>query len=528
VGLLALTLAAAAAGQPGQPAQPGEYRIGPNDVLKITVFGHDDLTRSATVGADGTLPFPLLGSVPAAGLTAAEVEARLKELLGRDYLVDPKVSVSVQEYRSQRVFVLGEVEKPGAYPLTGRVMLVDILSQAGGPGKAAGRQLLVIRGGGATGPRAPGEAGSTTVRITLKRLLEGDRSENVALQNGDTVFIPKTTSVFVLGEVAKPGAYTLEKDTTPLEAVTLAGGLTESAAISGVKLLRKRDDGTQETVELDLAGSDPRAREILLAEGDTLLVPRGTTYFVSGEVKKPGAYPVGRTTTAFSAITTAGGFTDRAAPAQVKLIRRTGAQEETVVLDLTGVDPGARDLPLRDGDTLLVPTGNAYYVLGEVGKPGAYQVGTGTTAIGAVTLAGGFTEKAAQSQVKLTRRLPSGEEQVTVLDLAGADPRAREFLLKDGDILLVPAGNTFYVLGEVKKPGAYQLSPSTTAIQAIAMAGGFTEKAAPGRTKIIRTHRDGRQETLQIDLNDILKRGARDRDPALTANDVIVVPESFF
>jgi polysaccharide export outer membrane protein len=114
------------------------------------------------------------------------------------------------------------------------------------------------------------------------------------------------------------------------------------------------------------------------------------------------------------------------------------------------------------------------------------------------------------------------------LDLSGGDARARELLLKDGDILLVPTGNTFYVLGEVRKPGAYQLDQATTAIQAVAMAGGFTDKAAPNRTKVIRTHIDGRQETIIVDLNDVIKRGRKERDVPLLANDVIVVPESFF
>ncbi len=505
-----------------------EYRIGVNDVVRITVFGHDDLSRSATVGADGAIALPLLGSVPAAGSTTGELESRLRDLLGRDFLVDPQVAVSVVEYRSQKVYVLGEVEKPGTYPLTGQVRLVDVLSQAGGPARTAGRQVLLVRGSKVEGPSAPGASGSTTIRVSLKRLLEGDRRENLQVESGDTIFVPKVTSIFVLGEVAKPGAYSLEKDTTPLEAVTLAGGLTEAAAPGAVRLLRKREDGSQESLELDLTGADRRGRELLLVEGDTLLVPRGSTYFVSGEVKKPGAYQLGRSTTAFSAVTTAGGFTDRAAPAQVKLIRRSGAGEETVQLDLSGPDTRARDLPLRDGDTVLVPSGNAFYVLGEVAKPGAYQLSVGTTAVGAIGQAGGFTDKASQTTVKLTRRLPNGEEQVTVLDLSGAEPRSREFLLRDGDILLVPPGNTFYVLGEVKRPGAYQLSQTTTAIQAIAMAGGFTEKAAPNRTKIIRTHRDGRQETLQVDLNDVMKRGARERDIVLTANDVIVIPESYF
>ena len=122
-------------------AEETDYRIGPKDVLKVIVFGHDDLTRTASVGADGRLSFPLIGDVPAAGLTPSELASRIQALLAKDYLVDPQVTIAVHEYRSQRVFVLGEAEKPGTYALTGQVSLVDVLSQAGGPAKGAGRQV---------------------------------------------------------------------------------------------------------------------------------------------------------------------------------------------------------------------------------------------------------------------------------------------------------------------------------------------------------------------------------------------------
>ena len=519
---LVVPAASQTAPRPGQ-----DYRVGPKDVLKVTIWGHDDLSRLVVVSADGSFQFPLVGDVQVAGLTPASVETRLRDLLGRDYLVNPQVSVSVQEYRSQRVFVLGEVEKPGTYALTGETTLLDVISQAGGPGKTAGRHVVVVRAPAAEGPVAPGALGSTTLRADLKRLLDGAAGENIPVHSGDTVFIPKVTQFFVLGEVLRQGAYAMEKETTALEAVTLAGGFTDRAAPGGSKILRRRPDGAQESIDLDLG--NPKAREVQLAEGDTLLVPRGNTFFVSGEVRKPGAYQLEKSTTAFGGVTLAGGFTEKAGQSQAKLIRRLpSGQEQTMVLDLSGADPTARDFPLRDGDTLLIPSGNTFYVLGEVRKPGAYQLEPATTAVGALTLAGGFSEKAAQSQVKLTRRLPSGVEETTVLDLSGADPRAREFILKDGDILLVPPGNTFYVMGEVKKPGAYQLDPSTTAIQAIAVAGGFTDKAAPNRTKVIRTHPDGRQETIVVDLNDVIKRGRKEKDLPLIANDVLVVPETYF
>jgi polysaccharide export outer membrane protein len=504
-----------------------EYRVGPKDVLKITIWGHEDLSRQVVVSADGSFQFPLIGDVSVAGLTPGAIESRLRDLLGKDYLVNPQVSVSVQEFRSQRIFVLGEVEKPGTYAMTGQTTLLDVLSQAGGPGKNAGRQVVVVRFPSSEGPVAPDAAGSVTLRTNLKRLLDGDAGENIPLRNGDTVFVPKLTSFFVLGEVVRQGAYAIEKETSALEAVTLAGGFTDRAAPSGARILRKRADGVQDAIDVDL--TDAKAREVNLIEGDTLLVPRGNTFFVSGEVRKPGAYQLEKSTTAFGAVTLAGGFTEKAGQSQAKLIRRSpSGQEQTAVLDLSGADPAARDFPLRDGDTLLIPSGNTFYVLGEVKKPGAYQLDTATTAVSAMTLAGGFTEKASQTQVKLTRRLANGSEQTTMLDLSGADPRAREFFLKDGDILQIPAGNTFYVLGEVKKPGAYQLDQVTTAIQGVAMAGGFTEKAAPNRTKVIRTHADGRQETIVINLNEVVKHGRKEKDLALIANDVLVIPESFF
>jgi polysaccharide biosynthesis/export protein len=341
-------------------AQGREYRIGAGDVLKITVWGHEDLTRTAVVAADGRMPFPLIGDVPVATLNPTQLEVRLRELLGV-YVVDPQVTVVVQEYRSQKVFVLGEAEKPGTYALTGRTTLLDVLSQAGGPSKTAGRQVIIVRFPQSEGPVPPGAAGSKTLRANLKTLLDGDASENLPLENGDTIYIPKMTSFFVLGEVKRPGAFSLEKDTSALEAITLAGGFTDRAAPSAARVLRRLPDGSQETKPLDLSSAE-----------------------------------------------------------------------------------------------------------------------------------------------------------------------ARNFQLTEADTLLVPAGNSFYVLGEVRKPGSYQLEQAATAIEGIALAGGFTERAAPNRTKIIRTHKDGRQETLIVDLNEVLKRGRKDKDISLTANDVIVVPESFF
>ena len=227
-----------ASGQTPRHAPVQEYRVGAKDVLKITVWGHEDLSRPVVVSADGTFQFPLIGDVRVAGLTPGAIEALLRDLLGKDYLVNPQVSVSVQEYRSQRVFVLGEVEKPGTYAMTGQTTLLDVLSQAGGPGKNAGRQVVVVRFPRSEGPVTPGAAGQRDAARQPQAPSGRERGENIVLQNGDTVFVPKLTSFFVLGEVLRQGAYAMDKETTALEAVTLAGGFTDRAAPSGAKILR--------------------------------------------------------------------------------------------------------------------------------------------------------------------------------------------------------------------------------------------------------------------------------------------------
>jgi polysaccharide export outer membrane protein len=166
-------------------------------------------------------------------------------------------------------------------------------------------------------------------------------------------------------------------------------------------------------------------------------------------------------------------------------------------------------------------------VLGEVNKAGTFPLDKETTVLEAVTLAGGFSGTAAPAGVKVLRRGPDGRQETIALDLSGGVPRDKGFRIEDGDTVMVPRGNTFFVFGEVKKPGAYQLDKETNVLEGITIAGGFTDKAAPGRTRVIRTTDRG-QQTISVDMNDIIRRGQRDKAIRLLENDVIVVPESFF
>ena len=333
-----------------------EYRVGSGDVVRVVVWGQDNLSGDYPVDAQGFLPFPLLGRVPARGLTTLELTGRLTELLKKDYLVDPQVMVNVREYLSQKVQVLGETEKPGLFYLTGPTTVTEIVARAGGLTKTAGRYLLLVRPSRDGQPGMP--AGSVTRRLDIERLRAGDPSENELLEDGDKVVVPRAQLVFfVQGEVVRSGAFPLDRETTVLDAVTIAGGLTDKAAASNVRLIRRKPDGTQETFPVSLAGSAPDG-SFKLEDGDTVVVPRGNAYFVFGEIKKPGAYQLDRPMSILEAIVIAGGFTDKAAPGRTRITRSGPGGQQTITVDMNDIiKRGQREkaILLQENDVVVVP-----------------------------------------------------------------------------------------------------------------------------------------------------------------------------
>ncbi|MCY4601857.1 MAG: polysaccharide export protein, partial [Acidobacteria bacterium] len=196
---------------PGAGSQDAaDYTIGVRDVLEINVFNQEDLSGEYTVGPDGAFPFPLIGRVEAAGSTVEQLEETLRQRLLDGYFRNPRLSVAVAEFRSQEVFVMGEVTRPGAYPLTAETSLVEILALAGPLTSQASGAAVVLR---ADGPRAgddglggPAADAADTIRVNLRDLEAGDVSRNLTLHDGDTVFIPRAEVVYVFREVREPGS----------------------------------------------------------------------------------------------------------------------------------------------------------------------------------------------------------------------------------------------------------------------------------------------------------------------------------
>lgn len=258
----------------GAPPNPLEYVIGARDALEINVYQEKDLSGTFGVSADGKIFFPLLGDVRIVGLTPPQTQEKLEGLLRDGYLKRPQVSVSVKEYRSKGVSVLGGVANPGTYQLWGgRTTLLELIAMAGGVNLEAGsKSLILVR---------PDDSGETkSITIDLDRLLkEGDASQNMLVQPNDAIYVTKADAIIVYGEVKSPGTYPLEsKGMTVLEALSKAGGLTQYAAPNRTRIMRV-EGGVEKSIRVRLGNviAGERMKDVILQSGDVIVVPE--SYF---------------------------------------------------------------------------------------------------------------------------------------------------------------------------------------------------------------------------------------------------------
>jgi polysaccharide export outer membrane protein len=254
------------AGVAAQSQSAADYVIGAQDVLAIQVFDQPDLGGKYTVETDGTFSFPLVGRVKAGGMTLRAFETELKRRLSEGYFKNPQLAAAVETYRSQRVFVMGEVRQAGPVPLTGGMTLIEALARAGSTLPSASGEVTIVRGlSGARGPTLPGEQpGAATVRASIRDLESGSMKQNVELRDGDTIFVPRAEEVYVFGEVRNPGSYPIKAGTTVLQALSLAGGVTPNGALGRIRIARIVDKAK---VEVKVKLTD------LVRPGDTIIVP---------------------------------------------------------------------------------------------------------------------------------------------------------------------------------------------------------------------------------------------------------------
>jgi polysaccharide export outer membrane protein len=248
-----------------------EYKIGPQDLLEISVFGLDELNKTVRVSEVGKITLPLLGEIAIGGLTKNELERKLQDLLRKDYLQNPQVTVFIREYQSGRVSILGAVGNPGVYELVGNQTLLQVIALAGSLTDEAGDEIIILRN------NLDGE--DQSLRILIDDLMhKGDASLNIHLQSEDIITVPpdREVTIFVYGRVNKPGAIKVRRSKIPTlqRAIAQAGGFAEGASKGGVILTRMNEEGKEIRTKVNVKDIIKGKREdIQLQENDVIYVP---------------------------------------------------------------------------------------------------------------------------------------------------------------------------------------------------------------------------------------------------------------
>lgn len=245
------------------------YRIGVGDQIQVTVYTHEDLSKKVTVGPDGTLDYPLLGNVRAAGRTVRELQEDLAEALGKDFIVNPQVSIEIASYKSQFAFVTGPVKSPGKVPLEGSTTLKDALSAVGGLMPEAGYLVTVAR----TVVGSDGLPRNAEMLRFSRSDIESGRA-NLALQPNDVITVSEKDYFYIQGEVRKPGRYDLQPGLTLLQAIAVAEGLTDWADMKEIGVTRRIEGRTERRIANLRNIERQKDPDIPLVAGDVIIVPR--------------------------------------------------------------------------------------------------------------------------------------------------------------------------------------------------------------------------------------------------------------
>jgi len=431
--------------------------------------------------------------------------------------------------KASSVMILGKVKAPGTYSLRATARFMDAISRAGGVAEDGDPSAVTLTRQGET---------ARVHTVDMRSIMAGAEDQNISLRDGDIIFVPELVrEVSVMGQVMKPGVYKIRDGTTLLEVLAMAGGVTDTGDDSAIRLTRRTQDGAGEVLEVDVESLD---RDIIVHHGDTVFVPLNVRQVsVLGEVARPGVYPIREGTTLLEVLAMAGGVTQLGDDRAVRVTTQGADGSPHAVEFDVGHPTEAADASswvLRGGEVVYVPRSIAVHVVGEVAKPGLYYLKAGSSVADALAVAGGLTDDADRSQVTLTTHTngtgtsASAEHgaQVYLLDadkiLKGSDPASNR-IVSDQDTIFVPkARREVVVVGEVARPGVYTIRESARLMDALALAGGPTKRAALESVCIFRNGQVAAGEEIVLGRADLFFAGKAEDNPPVLGGDIVYVP----
>jgi polysaccharide export outer membrane protein len=549
------------------PVDP-DYTIGPGDQIQLVITGDVQTAYTLQVARDGFVIIPDVGQVNVTGLSLEALRNRLFERLGRVYSGlrrDPSATtffdVSLGRLRTSVVYVIGDVERPGAYQVSAAATVFHALHRAGGPSALGSFRNIAVRRGN-----------DIAAQVDLyDYLLRGDASRDMRLSQGDIVFVPPAgAQVSVQGRVRRPAIYEVRDGEGLRDALGFAGGLEADAAVQRIQIDRvlpatERVPGV-DRVFLDVELSqlaDPGAATVPLRDGDEVrvfatLAERRNRVALTGSVFRPGLYEFRPGMTVWDLVDFAGGLAEQAFRPLAHVIRpvpETGGDRLLrVSLEANAQGGRLQDLPLADRDSVIVFATDSLLVAefvtveGLVKAPGRYRLAAGMTVEDLILAAGGFTEGANTGEAEVARLNPSAMRGDTMsvrtaVRLAGAVPdptgisprangvgaegaQASQFTLRHEDRVFVRrlpgfvVPQTVMVSGEVLYPGPYAIQRRDERLSnLLERAGGVTDEGYVPGARLVRD-----SVLVGIDLEAALDDPGREQDLILEPGDELVVP----
>ncbi|WDT75429.1 MAG: SLBB domain-containing protein [Candidatus Manganitrophus sp.] len=386
-----------------------DYLLGPEDEIKISVWGKVNADYSSAIDRDGTINIPQIGIVHLAGLTFAEGKTFLEKEFSRYYKAsEVKMNVSLGRLRSIRIFVVGKAQRPGSFTLSSLSTLINALFASGGPSKAGTMRNIQVK-----------RNGTTLVHFDLYDfLLKGDKTQDIRLMPEDVIFIPPVGPlVGIAGDVKSPAIYELKEETRLEELIDMSGGFNDIAFKSRIQIDRIVDHNQQKVLEV---GSDEiQEKRVQVQPGDLVkvfsVVQDQRMVRLSGAVQREGEYGISAGMTVKDLIALAGGLKYYAYAKEAELTRVTptpeGPKTEKLLVALGRVldGEGGADVALKENDYLFVRAvpewelHRTVMIQGEVRFPGAYTIEKGETLSSLIERAGGFRENAYLKGAVFTR-----------------------------------------------------------------------------------------------------------------------------
>lgn len=488
---------------------PVNYILGPGDVIRFQMIGHENLEGSLLVDRNGEIQVPGLGKLSVIGLTFESFEEKIKQIV-TDHFIGTRIEVTMGPLRSIRVFVLGDVNQPGSYTVSSLATITNALFVSGGIDKIGTYRNIQLK-----------RQGEVVAHLDLYDLLiHGDSSKDVRLQPGDVIFVPPAAgTVAIDGAVKRPAIYEIKDERELAQIIELAGGATQYAFLTSSSLERINPEGERTFYSIDLSDSINLSKAIL--PGDQIHVGSALNLEdniieLRGHLKRPGRHEWTDGLRIQDIITSENDFLPNADLNYILIYRKSPKSVNYETLLSEGADSSA-NIALQKGDIIYVfergkadarqrtisglisqlkhlqSSGDPVPVVsveGYVNIAGRYPLEAEMRIADLVRAAGGLNDAAYTSTAELTRYVP-GEDQLKIVHI---NINLSSALLKDLDALdnieLLPYDRllvrpypewndrpTVTLHGEVRFPGVYALKRGETIAEVIERAGGFTDQA---------------------------------------------------